>query len=617
MSIENRIISNKLILLCKPHFSGFTKYFPLFAKPLRIVYFNFTLDRIKNEYPMISRRSFIQYSSAFSLPLFIPFEVFGRLEVVEAEKKHLKSSKDPDWLRLSKITYGPTAYEFKKIKKGGFKAYIAEQLNAPLEDDKDIQNRLSTLKLDIKYEYNGYSVDEWRNLSFLDKDLPYCRREFEKTKDRGWFEWIRPGMEVACANWIRAVYSPWQLREMMVEFWHNHFNITLNGDMAIGCSLPAYDRDVMRKNAFGNFRVLLEEVAKSPAMLYYLNNKSSQASPANENYARELFELHTLGQENYFNNLYDKWRDVPGALEGKPAGYIDEDVYEAARAFTGWTVADGSPYWRSSATPEHFPNTGEFYYFEGWHDNYQKRILGYEIRSNMPAMYDGRKVLDLVAAHPGTARHLCKKILLRFMGENYPETLLTKATAVWMDNLNAPDQIKKVLEVIFTSEEFMGYTDAKVKRPYEFIVSIARTTKAEFTPTMMLQWITMGMGYKPFMWPAPTGHPDKDSYWIGPGAMVTRWKTGGTILYWKEMGVFHYNFSEQTPEAYSYSQIVDFWSEKITGGKLHEKYRTKVANVFSQGESIDLVPNLSVNDMEKRLTTLAQFLISTPDFQIR
>lgn len=564
---------------------------------------------------MLDRRKFLQTGSFMALPWILPK---GLIEATVPASKHtLTEIKKPEhWQLLSKVTYWPTKKDLKAVSKSGFRTYILEQLNPPREDDKSVQKRLENLKLDIKYEYKDYKVDEWRNLSFLDKNLPYCRKEFEKIKDKGWHEWIRPAMEVVSANWIRAVYSPWQLNEMMVEFWHNHFNITVNGDMAIGSCIPAYDRDVIRKHAFGNFRAFLEDVAKSPAMLYYLNNKSSQASPANENFARELFELQTLGEEHYFNNLYDRWRDVPGALEGKPKGYIDEDVYEAARAFTGWTVADGSPYWRTGQREE-FPDTGEFFYFEGWHDNYQKRILGYEIKSNMPPMYDGLKVLDLLAHHPGTAKHLCKKLLTRFMGENYPESLLTKTQSVWMKEVDSPDQIRKTLQTIFESDEFLNYHEPKVKRPYEFIVSAARATEAEFTPNMMLHWITMGMGYKPFMWPAPAGHPDKDSYWMGPGAMLTRWRTGATIMWWKEFGVFQFNLAGKTPSSLSYADIVDFWSEKITGGKLPPPYRTDIINYFSGGEEASSTPNLAQADLENKLIPLTQFLIATPDFQTR
>src|SRR5258708_6681680 len=212
-------------------------------------------------------------------------------------------------------------------------------------------------------------------------------------------ERIRPAEEVRMASWVKAVYSKWQLREIMVEFWHNHFNINAFQEPRIACTFPIYDREVIRKNCFGNFRTFLEDVARSTAMQYYLDNFSSKASPANENYARELFELHTLGSDFYFNNLYNRWREVPGASNGKPIGYIDEDVYEAARSFTGWTIADGSGIGKG----DNLPNTGRFYYYDGWHDNYQKRVLGVEFDPNQPPLADGLKVLDLVAYHPATA----------------------------------------------------------------------------------------------------------------------------------------------------------------------------------------------------------------------
>ena len=122
--------------------------------------------------------------------------------------------------------------------------------------------------------------------------------------------------------------------------------------------LPSYDRDAIRAHALGNFRDLLEAVAQSPAMLVYLSNASSRAGAANENYARELMELHTLGRGAYLNDRYDRWRDVTGASDGAPQGYIDEDVYEAARAFTGWTIENGQ---RLDSATE-LPRTGKFIY---------------------------------------------------------------------------------------------------------------------------------------------------------------------------------------------------------------------------------------------------------------
>ena len=153
-------------------------------------------------------------------------------------------------------------------------------------------------------------------------------------------ERARPRTEVIAATLLRSVYSRYQLKEVISQFWHDHFHVNAFSDERISVALPVYDRDVIRKNCFGNFRVLLEAVATSTAMQFYLSNYSSRAGAANENYARELLELHTFGRENYLNDNFNSWREVPGALKGQPIGYIDQDVYEVARAFTGWTIAE-------------------------------------------------------------------------------------------------------------------------------------------------------------------------------------------------------------------------------------------------------------------------------------
>ena len=236
-----------------------------------------------------------------------------------------------------------------------------------------------------------------------------------------WTEWFRPAAEVWAATWMRAVYSRWQLREVVADFWHDHFHVAFfAGDQRVTPLLPLYDRDVIRKHAFGNFREFLEAVARSDAMLRYLNNASSRASPANENYARELFELHTLGADNYLNDHFANWREVPEGADGVALGYIDEDVYEAARAFTGWTIADGG----ETGREERLPGGGGFHYFDGWHDDYQKRVLGVELTSHQEPLADGRRILDLVAAHPATARNVCAKLCRHLVGGEPPPALV-------------------------------------------------------------------------------------------------------------------------------------------------------------------------------------------------
>ena len=331
------------------------------------------------------------------------------------------------------------------------------------------KSRLRSFELQIKYAAgnglpapngdtrNWPAMDETRPLRYAGAPIDTAWALLDPKVVRPNEEYTRPYHEVAAATIIRAVHSRAQLYERMVAFWHDHFNVLASDDRRVGCALASYDRDTIRPHALGNFRELLEAVAASPAMLVYLSNANSRAGGDNENYGRELLELHTLGRDAYLNDHYDRWRDVPGAAEGKPAGYIDEDVYEAARAFTGWTVENGQ---KLDAATE-LPRTGRFIYVEGWHDGYQKRVLATELPPFAAPMADGRKVLDLAAFHPATARFLCLKLCRTFVSDNPPQSLVDSAAKVWIENAKKPDQIAAVVKHIALSKEFAASRGAK------------------------------------------------------------------------------------------------------------------------------------------------------------
>jgi hypothetical protein len=270
-------------------------------------------------------------------------------------------------------------------------------------------------------------VDELRPLATLDAPPESLLPLIDWTLPMAFDERARPAEEVVAASLVRAVHAPAQLREVMTQFWHDHFNVHAQKDEYTAVFFPAYDA-ALRDRALGNFRDLLGAVAASPAMLYYLNNADSRASPANENYARELLELHTLGAAHYLNDRHTRWHEVPKDADGIAVGYIDEDVYEVARAFTGWTVGDGR--WLSEGVEA--PRTGRFHYAAAWHDPYQKRILGVEFPPNRAALADGNDVLDLLARHPGTARFVCGKIARRFISDDPDPALVERLAAVFL-----------------------------------------------------------------------------------------------------------------------------------------------------------------------------------------
>jgi uncharacterized protein (DUF1800 family) len=402
----------------------------------------------------------------------------------------------------------------------------------------------------------------------------------------------------------------------MADFWHNHFHVNSGGDdIRVNVALPHYDREVIRKHCFGNFREMLEAVASAPAMLAYLNNASSKASPANENFARELFELHTLGRECYLNHLYNRWRDVPGALEGKPEGYIDQDVYEAARALTGWTIKDGS--WHGMGNGNHMPDGGEFVYFDAWHDNYQKRVLGVEFDPNQPPMADGRKVLDLVAAHPGTARHLCTKLCRRLVCDDPPASLIARAIETWTKHADAPDQIARVIRTIALSPEFAQTPATKAKRPFELAISFLRAIDAEVRVDHQLFWCTEVMGQELFDWPAPTGAPDVSRAWLNAGQLAARWNMPLMLMADWFKGTRVRLLRQMPAEARTPAEIARYWSTRMLGQQTDDATTALLHRALGDGQSADDPIDVSESELAERVQRCAAVLGMHPLFQAR
>ena len=417
---------------------------------------------------------------------------------------------------LNRLTFGASPDAAAVMESLGLEAWLDRELAKPASND-DLNARLRAARLMIEYEAGS---DDGRHAWKARREtIPYLFLniqgeallpliDYDKS-GMAYEERIRPAREAQAASLIRAVHADAQLREVMTNFWHDHFNVNSMRDEHTAAFFGVYDR-MMRENAFGNFRALLGGVAKSPSMLYYLNNEASRASPANENFARELFELHTLGAANYFNDKTTNWYDVPGAKNGLAEGYIDQDVYEAARALTGWSFGDG----REVAAGDNAPMSGEFHYIDRWHDPYQKRILGREFRANAGPMQDGEALLDMLAGHPATARFVCEKICRRLGLEEPSSELIGLAAKTWIDNIEAEDQIAKIIRTIVLSKEFTEAEPRKLKRPFEFLASFYRAVGAEIaSPTLDFAWVLSKAGWNQHEFRPPTGHPDHSDYW--------------------------------------------------------------------------------------------------------
>ena len=286
---------------------------------------------------------------------------------------------------------------------------------------------------------------------------------------------------------LRAVYSQRQLQEVLTDFWFNHFNVDVRkiDDHPV---LVEYERDVIRPRVLGRFRDLLGATSKSPAMLFYLDNWLSTAAGRglNENYARELLELHTLGVDG---------------------GYTQADVVDVARCFTGWTLR--KPH---EATGFEFNDT--------MHDHASKRVLGQTINAG-GGVDDGERVLDVLARHPSTARFIATKLVRRFVQDDPPTALVDRAAKTFQ---RTDGDLREVMRTILASPEFLAPAGrrAKVKAPLEFVASALRATRASVTNVRSFAGTIGAMGEPLYQCQPPTGYTDRAAFWMNTGALIGR-----------------------------------------------------------------------------------------------
>ncbi len=313
--------------------------------------------------------------------------------------------------------------------------------------------------------------------------------------------------ELQRSKLLRAVYSEQQLYEVLVDFWENHFSIFANKDDD-RYLLTAFDRETIRPFALGRFRDLLGATAHSPAMLFYLDNWRSSVprpyaakgdKPAgvdggfNENYARELLELHTLGVDG---------------------GYTQKDVQEVARCFSGWTIQK--------------PNEqGLFLYRPGLHDDGEKVVLGRRILAG-GGIADGERVLDILATHPSTARFIATKLARRFISDDPPASVIDRAASVF---LKTDGSVRETLRAIVTSPEFFSPTvyRAKVRSPLEYVAAAMRALNAETDGDRPVLDAIARMGQPLFGRITPDGYPDRAEIWLSSGTLVARFNFANAL----------------------------------------------------------------------------------------
>jgi uncharacterized protein (DUF1800 family) len=423
---------------------------------------------------------------------------------------------------LNRTGFGARPGDVERVRQQGLSAYLDRQLQPGTVDDEGMQARLAsmaTLRLSSRELAGDYFVPAMvaRRQNANRQSAPETMTpDAGPERTPGQMAAARRAREVLVElseqKILRAAFSERQLEEVMVDFWFNHFNV-FAGKGATMTHLTAYERDAIRPHLLGRFRDLLGATAKSPAMLFYLDNwqsagpsrvdsllarrramfdsrptaqRESRRRGLNENYGRELLELHTLGVDG---------------------GYTQQDVVDVARAFTGWTIDQ--------------PRLGGGFRFDDrLHDAGEKVILGQKIKAG-GGQSDGERVLDMLASHPSTATSIATKLARRFVADTPPPSLVGRAAARFRET---GGDIREVVRTILTAPEFYAPEAyrAKVKTPFEFVVSTIRATGSDVTEAMPLVQAVRQLGMPLYMCQPPTGYADRADAWVNTGALLNR-----------------------------------------------------------------------------------------------
>lgn len=491
----------------------------------------------------LSRREFLQRGGAVATLIGVGVGLDARADEILLS--------DPDLHLLNRLSYGPRPDEVRSLKDIGTEAFLDEQLNPYTIDDAEADAKLAHYPI---LEMNRHTIYRLHN------------------REKRAYQSLVRGMLA------RAVYSKRQLLERMVEFWSDHFNVPSDFDNTNNIVL--FQQEV-RKHALGNFRELLLATAKSPAMLYYLDNYVNFKESPNENYARELMELHTLGVDG---------------------GYSEEDVKEVARALTGWTIHNET-------------ETG-FYFNEHEHDTGGKTVLGHGFPADR-GIEDGLHVLSILANHPSTAHFICHKLCVRFVSDAPLEVLVERLAEVWLETRG---DIKAILRALFLSEEFGASAGQKLRRPLDFFIGAARATGTQFHDWWPLKKMLEGLNQVPYGWHPPNGYPDVAGAWLNTGGVLARWNTAMQLSH----GAYSdpdwgygmtTDLRERIPEVNTVAELVAAVSEQVFGIALPEDRLESFIHYASDGAGP--AEPVTVHLLGRKLGSLYGLMLASPQFQWR
>ena len=447
---------------------------------------------------------------------------------------------------LNRLAYGPRPGDIDRVAAAGVMKWIDRQLNPGKIDDGPLAAR------ERQFAILDYDRGELARLYVeAQRERRERKREAGAVMDSAVREQRgrRMAAEFQELAVVRAALSERQLYEVMVDFWTNHFNVFL-GKGADRFLMPDYIEHTIRPHAMGKFEDLLIATAKSPAMMFYLDNWQNRAirirsafplprSPSglNENYARELLELHTLGVDG---------------------GYTQQDVIEVARIFTGWSIER--------------PRQGGDFRFHGWaHDFGEKHVLGVRFPEGR-GMDEGIRLLRLLAGHPATMHHVSRKLCQRFVNDEPPDGCVDDAVAAWQ---RSRGDVREVLRAIFHGPDFWAPQNArtKVKTPLEFVASAVRAVGADPDTTPRLAQVVARLGEPLYLHVAPDGYPEREDAWVNSGALLDRMNAAVALAAGRLPGVPAVTVSLDgvIPATRDREELVTQVNDKMLGGTMSEK----------------------------------------------
>jgi hypothetical protein len=500
---------------------------------------------------------------------------------------------------LRRTTFGPRPDDLQEVLRIGRAAWVDRQLHPETIPDREAEGRLAP------FTTLGHGTgDYWREADALRGEVmgrvpgagestgpeEAARRlalaNQLREKQRG---------EVVASVVLRQVYSARQLQEVMLEFWRNHFNVDTNKD-DVRYYIADWEREVLRKHVFRTFEEFLLASAKHPAMLFYLDNHVSQAPMArgekvlrgrerddrtaglNENYARELMELHTVGVDN---------------------GYEQEDVIQLALVLTGWSIKGQEP------------GRGGFEYRDAWHARGRKRVMGKTLAEG--GVEEGEEAVRYLARHKNTRDFVCTKLVRFLAADEPPQPLVKAATAAWD---KTKGDLREVVRAVLLNDAFYdpALVGRKAKTPVEYVASTLRVTGADVKDARALLERLKDMYEGVYECEDPTGYSDRAIDWMDPGVLAVRWQFAHDLLSGRLPGVTVadgalFADARQSPEVWEYALVERLFAGQTPGSLTMAPFRVRVNDARRNERRMKPAERLDA------FRTLATLLLGSPEFQ--